>query len=704
MLAASYTPLLLLYLTHTTNAYHLTLSILEWKNASTYCQNYCNSHLASFHSDQDYFDSINHLSQNKYVYKDVWIGLNDMQFEDVWQWSDGSTFDFGGNLEASGKIVRSQFPWRSGEPDPLSPDDAVAIEITRNLEWSDREQFGNYHFFCGSCDGKLEKYVAINGYKTRDEANIFCADTFGTSLASIHSARDMDEAQQACRGVTNGRGCWVGLNDETVSREYEWDDGTDWKYGTTFKSFPWYNDQPGAVDDQKCIQIDPPDYLFNDDECISTARTICNAPSEICDASRWKNAEGEMTLWSFSTKPCRLTSSLRGESSNMFIGDREWTNGAQPTTIEFQFRVSSVGDGGSVGVVIYHDNSDCDSYYYVGLWPEYGYVFMGKFVNGQWNSLNFAPFGTFAFSSFYTMTVTLATRSSWVVSLDDTVLMTVSDSVPVAAGIDASLSGKIGVRNVNSTVEIASLFVSGSTVFVEDNSLYFECNGITTTSPSADPTRPPTMDPTGLPSLSPTKRPTTRDETPTPPPSTPSPVRPTVANNPNTPPIPTPFPVVLPPPSAIPNGAPTVKVPTWSAKPTTDSPTGGIPPNQNEIVGAQENGVPSTTISEETMVWLIGIPAGAIMICLVASCVVNLYFCKKEFIEPDDDEEGDFDDGYGDVYDEDMMYEDELEESSITEDTEDRMHMIDEEEARMHMMEPMNDSHLEEARMHMMEP
>ena len=79
------------------------------------------------------------------------------------------------------------------------------------------------------------------------------------------------------------------------------------------------------------------------------------------------------------------------------------------------------------------------------------------------------------------------------------------------------------------------------------------------------------------------------------------------------------------------------------------------------------------------MVWLIGIPAGAIMICLVASCVVNLYFCKKEFIEPDD-EEGDYEDGYGDgygdVYHEEMMYHDE--DSSVTEERMDMM-MEDEE-------------------------
>merc|ERR1719242_445219 len=317
------------------------------------------------------------------------------------------------------------------------------------------------------------------------------------------------------------------------------------------------------------------------------------------------------------------------------------------------------------------------------------------FINGQWNSLQFQQFGfSYSFSSFYTMTVSITDQTLWTVSMDETVLMTVSD----ATGITDRLSGKIGIRNVNSTLEVASYFVSGSTVFTDDNSLYFVCNDITTSSPTADPSGSPTPSPTGNPTPAPTPRPTTRDEAGGPSPSaptqpivTPSPIRPTVANNPNTPnlPLPTPPPSFLPipgpggadTPNNGPSGQPPIpQPPSWTAKPTTSAPTagvGGLGPNSNELGEA----VPATAISEETMVWLIGIPAGAIMICLVASCVVNLYFCKKEFIEPED-EEGEYDDeygdGYGDVYEDEMMYRDD--DSSVTED---RMNMVmDEEDLR----------------------
>jgi len=60
-------------------------------------------------------------------------------------------------------------------------------------------------------------------------------DLFGTSLASIHSDSDMDEARASCKGLTSGTGCWIEMNDIAKRHDYKWDDGTEFDYGTIFK-------------------------------------------------------------------------------------------------------------------------------------------------------------------------------------------------------------------------------------------------------------------------------------------------------------------------------------------------------------------------------------------------------------------------------------------------------------------------------------
>ena len=45
-------------------------------------------------------------------------------------------------------------------------------------------------FICNSCVGKLNKYILIKQYKSQTEAETFCEQNLGTSLASIHSQYD----------------------------------------------------------------------------------------------------------------------------------------------------------------------------------------------------------------------------------------------------------------------------------------------------------------------------------------------------------------------------------------------------------------------------------------------------------------------------------------------------------------------------------
>ena len=151
-----------------------------------------------------------------------------------------------------------------------------------------RSYIYNYHSLCASCSGTLSKYVAIDGYNNHADAAGVCADTFGTTLASIHSDDDMAEAIMACKEVTIHSGCWIGLELDENAR-FLWLDATNWDYGRIRGEYPW----PEAVlvtgEQRQCIQIDPDsDYLWTESDCDGTlGRTLCNAPSEVCNVSPW---------------------------------------------------------------------------------------------------------------------------------------------------------------------------------------------------------------------------------------------------------------------------------------------------------------------------------------------------------------------------------------------------------------------------------
>eukprot|EP01083_Nonionella_stella_P206171 750126_1 len=214
------------------SAFYLGLHALEWLNASNYCESFCNSNLASIHSEDDHLKTLSLIDHNPYIYTRVWLGLNDIQKSDTWVWSDNSVFNFGGIKDITTElIIRGTYPWRSDEPDYNDSDQCVALEVGSNYvgsnsrKWVDRKLTANYHFVCNSCSGKMHKYAAVNGARNFSEAETICGDKFGTSLASIHNANDMMEAKAVCKQLTSSNGCWIGLSDIITRRIYKWTDG-----------------------------------------------------------------------------------------------------------------------------------------------------------------------------------------------------------------------------------------------------------------------------------------------------------------------------------------------------------------------------------------------------------------------------------------------------------------------------------------------
>jgi len=494
------------------NAYHLTLSYMEYPRARAYCQDYCHSELASIHSQADQDEIVELITRDGYATREVWIGLHDSEQENTWQWDDGSPFNFGNTSDDEGFIVRGRYPWRSKEPDPDSEDNHIAIEATRNYEWIDRRSTYNYHVLCDSCSGQIERYVAINGYREYDEAEQECEDTFGTSLASIASIWDMHEAQSHCQGVAfnrTGIGCWIGLQNE--GSIYRWTDGLDWIFGDDIHSYPWSIGGGRSAGSGDCVLMDPSDeYYWRQTPCSKDARTLCNKPSEVCKESQWFTIPQDAN-WTTTKKPCAMLSDFTSGYSGMtLIGDRQFVNWNGMLKVDMTFSIEKSGVNGNTGMVLFLDTQQCSGYYYIGVSKDSNILFFGKFVDDQWTLIDqVALMAGFVFGAHYSLQVELYQGFEWTISLNSQLLMdnVTDDSFDHRGSI---VSGHLGIRNVNSSLSVDSFFVSGDIQFEDDLDFYYECyTRSPTTDPTLNPSFPPTTDPTAFPTRSPSVSPTT---------------------------------------------------------------------------------------------------------------------------------------------------------------------------------------------------
>ena len=177
------------------NSYYLSSNGLWAQAAETFCVNHCSSNLASIHND-DQYSEIKDIITNDPTLRPtgsisaddhLWIGLNDASLNG-YQWTDGSTFDFGNNTSGG------SYPWSSGEPS--SSYLYTQMTIANNFEWNIASNLENAQFVCNSCDWtKLSKYIFINDVSaTWSGAELLCNNNFATNLASIHTDADVAES------------------------------------------------------------------------------------------------------------------------------------------------------------------------------------------------------------------------------------------------------------------------------------------------------------------------------------------------------------------------------------------------------------------------------------------------------------------------------------------------------------------------------
>ena len=232
-MSVTYSSFVFIYHITMTKSYWITNNELSWDDASRYCQQRCKSHLASFHSTNDYLSAIEYI-QNSFNIDDfghVWTGLRRISTDlSNFEWSDGSAFDFGNDI--SGGV----YPWLPGDPNNQAGiEHCVHFWPSNNWEWNDTPCNSKHKVLCNSCEGKLNKYIMYGNPPLHfDIADTFCRNDLNTTLASIHSYDDMYSVQAIKYGSTDIS--WMGLDGRTVS--WSWTDNTQYDFlGTMLQKF-----------------------------------------------------------------------------------------------------------------------------------------------------------------------------------------------------------------------------------------------------------------------------------------------------------------------------------------------------------------------------------------------------------------------------------------------------------------------------------
>ena len=245
--------------------------------ANNYCHTHYNTYLASVSSAAD-IDDINYIfNETDGVY--TWIGLNDMNNEGTFEWIDSNT-----------QVTNTN--WYSGAPTSNSNNndgDSLDCVILAPYEfgmWIDTYCDSGFTSFI--CNRETEEIVSkdfigislhnnFNGQVNYDEANSYCMQHYGTTLASILSDDQWEQAQSIFDSFGALTDIYIGLNDKLSLNNYEWQDGHSVSSYTQ-----WAASKPSTYSDgEHCVYLMGVDNdeagLWNEISCDSYLKAfICN--------------------------------------------------------------------------------------------------------------------------------------------------------------------------------------------------------------------------------------------------------------------------------------------------------------------------------------------------------------------------------------------------------------------------------------------
>jgi len=278
---------------------------MSWSDANAYCFNTYGTTLATLKNDMD-AEAV--LAMKNFFQGDdtshVWIGLTDTDGEGSWEWASG--------YQCEGACDELKW-WNAGEPNAFGPNEDCA-SIMKGAAASDDmlndltcDNPGAAHFICDVTDTFTRKvindqFVYVQSQMSWNEANQYCADTYGTTLATIKNDIDA-EAMLAMKEFYAGDSThvWIGLTDQNKEGIWVWASG--YQCAGPCDELEWWNtDEPNSFgSNEDCGHIlkgaTNPYRMLNDLTCnnAEVGHFICDVDA-ICEVEGLGEMGGEIVV------------------------------------------------------------------------------------------------------------------------------------------------------------------------------------------------------------------------------------------------------------------------------------------------------------------------------------------------------------------------------------------------------------------------
>ncbi|XP_053490898.1 lymphocyte antigen 75 [Ictalurus furcatus] len=213
----------------------------------------------------------------------LWIGLNQLDWMQGWQWSDESPLVYFPTDEV-------QHTWMSPECGVIRPnlrfgsescDKKLPYVCEKKEDSSQRETTDNQVYKVTQCESG---WFPLQGYcynlygtlmterKQYADAQEVCVKN-GAQLASIHSVEDMHMLTTHFTGKTLNP--WIGLKAESNSELFMWEDGTNVSF--TY----WARNQPIILNTTSCVVLSDLIHTWSVDSCSASKSFLCKKPGTV---------------------------------------------------------------------------------------------------------------------------------------------------------------------------------------------------------------------------------------------------------------------------------------------------------------------------------------------------------------------------------------------------------------------------------------